>query len=131
MLVVEDDRDTRNLFALLLPELERETGRRVRVSTAADAEAALLLLRGATPDLVLLDVMLPGVDGLELARRIRADPVLRAVPVVAVTALGPAEEVAERARAAGCADVLGKPFELEELLAVVRRHLADGAPRDV
>jgi two-component system cell cycle response regulator DivK len=95
----------------------------VRVLTARDAGAALALLDGPAPDLVLLDVGSPGEDGFALCRRLRATPRLRRVPVVAVGALGARDEVQERARPAGCDGYLAKPFDLDELLAAVRRWL--------
>jgi len=107
--------------ALALPELA-DLGP-LRVLTAPDAEAALARMDGHIPDLVLLDVLLPGADGFELCRRLRADARLRAVRVVAVTAVGEAEGGEEKARAAGCDGYLAKPFDLEELIAVVRRWL--------
>jgi two-component system cell cycle response regulator DivK len=119
VLVVDDDPDVRVLLcaALTLPELA-DLGP-VRVLTARDAGAALVLLDGPAPDLVLLDVGSPGEDGFALCRRLRATPRLRRVPVVAVGALG----ARERARAAGCDGYLAKPFDLDELLAAVRRWL--------
>ena len=123
MLIVEDDPGVRTLMrsAMTLPELA-DLGP-VRVLTAADAESAIGLLDGRAPDLVLLDLALPGEDGLTWCRRLKADPRLRQTPVVAVSALGVAAEVRERARAAGCDAYLAKPFDLDELVAVVRSWL--------
>jgi two-component system cell cycle response regulator DivK len=74
------------------------------------------------PDLILMDIQLPIMDGYEATRRIKADQALRAIPVIAVTsyALGGDEE---RARAAGCDDFVAKPFSPRQLLAKVRQYL--------
>jgi two-component system cell cycle response regulator DivK len=123
VLLVEDDPDMRTLVGLALPDLAPKLGRPVRVVAAADVDEALLHLRCVVPDLMLLDVSLPVVDGWELCRRFKADPLLRAVPIVMVTALQPTAELVARVRDAGCADLLPKPFDLDELLAVAQRHL--------
>jgi two-component system cell cycle response regulator DivK len=123
VLVVEDDPSVREFLAaaLALPELA-DVGP-LRVVTAPDAEAALARMDGCVPDLVLLDVVLPGADGFDLCRRLRAALRLRTVRVVAVTAIGAAEGGEEAARAAGCDGYLAKPFDLDDLLTAVRRWL--------
>jgi two-component system cell cycle response regulator DivK len=123
VLVVEDDQCVRDLLeaALALPELA-DLGP-LAVLTAPHAAAAFARMDGRVPDLVLLDVLLPGMDGTALCRRMRADPRLRAVPVVAVTAIGLGDGGEEKARAAGCDGYLAKPFDLDDLLAAVRRWL--------
>lgn len=97
------------------------------VSTAADGEAMLHLLRTQPrlPDLLLLDVMMPGLSGLEVLRTVKDDVRLSAIPVILITA-GTDESLAETALECGAADVLIKPFRLTELLgridAQVERH---------
>lgn len=114
VVVAEDDPVIRELLAEVLgAELD------VYVVTAADGAEALRVLERVRPALVVTDVMMPGVDGLELARRICDDPRLAGVPVVAISAAVDAEV----ARAAGCAELLAKPFELDEVVDLVRRHL--------
>jgi CheY-like chemotaxis protein len=95
-----------------------------RVSTAADGREALeVLRRGPLPDLILLDLMMPGMDGWEFLRERRHDAALAAVPVIIVSAL---DEDQARAVALGVAGHLQKPVELEDLGAAVRQHAAKG-----
>jgi CheY-like chemotaxis protein len=116
VLVVEDDADTR---ALLVARIER-LGYRVRaVSTGEDALAAASV--GAVPRLVVLDLLLPGIDGWEVLRRLRADPRTAFVPVVVASILDPVD-----ARASLHASYLVKPYRKKEFERVVR-HLA-GSP---
>ena len=91
------------------------------VVTAASGEAALLAVLRDRPDLVLLDIMLPGIDGYEVCRRIRGDPTTSFLPVVMVTASGIAEK--RRAIEAGADDFVPKPFDQLELLARVKSLL--------
>ena len=91
------------------------------VVTAENGEAALLAVLRDRPDLVLLDIMLPGIDGYEVCRRIRADPKTSFLPVVMVTASGSAEK--RKAIEAGADDFVPKPFDQLELLARVKSLL--------
>lgn len=115
VLVVEDDPQIRQFVAAALHEGGHE------VLTAADGEA-LDLARRAAPDLILLDLLLPGLSGEEIARRLRADPATATVPLVAMSAQ-------DRLRAGGDAlpvdDRLPKPFDLAQLDAVIARWTSD------
>jgi len=93
------------------------------VATAADGKAALELARARPFDLVLLDVMMPGIDGFEVCERLRADGATRDIPVIFLTAL---DDTFDKVRAfsAGAVDFVTKPFRSEELLARVGTHLA-------
>ena len=113
VLVVEDEPDIRDLLAF---HLERGG---YQVTRAATGPEALRQLRAAPPDLVILDLMLPEMDGLEVCRRLRAEPATAALPVIMLTAKG--DEVDRVVGLElGADDYLAKPFALRELLARVR-----------
>lgn len=113
IMVVDDHRDIRDLIARFLRKHE------LRVTTAADAAEARRALKAAAPDLVVLDVMMPGEDGLSLARHVRETI---DVPIIFLTALG---EETDRivGLEMGADDYLGKPFNPRELLARIRAVL--------
>jgi len=116
VLVVDDvDKNVRLLADIL-------TARGYRTSTAASGEEALARIAADPPDLVLLDVMMPGMNGYDVCRAIRADPALAVLPVVLVTALDPEQERVNGLNA-GADDFLGKPIHQAELLARVRSLL--------
>ncbi len=116
VLVVEDERDIRNLVVF---HLAREG---FRCRTAATGMEALQEVRGHLPDLVVLDLMLPEMDGLEVCRRVRADPASAAVPIIMLTAK--ADEVDRVVGLEmGADDYLVKPFSPKELVARVRAVL--------
>ena len=93
-----------------------------RVVEAPDGSTALAELQADVPDLVLLDILLPDIDGYEVARRIRAQPALARLPLLMVTGLG-TEAEAVRGFVVGADDYIRKPFSNAELLARVRRLL--------
>jgi putative two-component system response regulator len=113
VLIVDDERQNCALLERILQLDGYET------QTAFDGEAALRAVAAAPPDLVLLDVMLPGVDGIEVCRRIKQDPATRLIPVVLVTGLD-ARQHRIRGIEAGADDFIGKPFDPGELRARVR-----------
>jgi len=121
ILVVEDQPDNRRILRDLLTSADFE------VIEAEDGEAGLAAAAAQKPDLVLMDVQLPGIDGYEATRRLKADAVLRDVPVIAVTAhaLSGAEQ---EARAAGCDGYISKPISPRQLLAKVREYLPQPTP---
>jgi adenylate cyclase len=116
ILVVDDGALNVKLLADLL------AAKGYRVSTATSGREALAVLASERPELVLLDVMMPGMSGYDVCREIRADPAHAMLPVVLVTALDPAEERA-RGLDAGADDFLSKPVSPAELLARVRSLL--------
>ena len=123
VLVAEDDRANRRLLTVLL---ERAG---YAVVEAPDGSTALAAVEAVTPDLVLLDVQMPGLDGLEVTRRLRARPDTAIVPIILVTGLGAsADRIA--GLDAGASDFLAKPYDQGELLARVRAALRTKAAID-
>ncbi len=104
----------------VLAQVLTSEGARVRV--AKDGEGALASARARTPDLILLDVQMPGLSGLEVCRLLKADPALAAVPVIFLSAAGLTEDIVHGFEA-GAADYVTKPFRAQELMARVRLHL--------
>lgn len=92
------------------------------VMSAGDAGETQALLAARLPDLILMDLQLPDIDGFELTRRIKADLATRHIPVIAVTAFAMKGDE-ERARAAGCDHYITKPINTAELLAAMARCL--------
>lgn len=122
VLVVDDSPMVRRLLALLL-------GRDHEVALAQDGEEALASARERPPDLVLLDLLMPGLDGFQVCAALKGDPLTQGVPVLVLTALeGEAEEV--RALEAGAIDFIQKPIIPATVLARVRNHLALKAAQD-
>ena len=120
ILVVEDEPAIQTLIAINLKRAGND------VVTALDAESALGLIKDSLPDLILLDWMLPGMSGLELAKRLRADPRTRSVPIIMLTARGEERDKIQGLET-GADDYVTKPFSPRELLAriqaVLRRRL--------
>ncbi len=97
-----------------------------QVRGATDAEDALRVLDGFTPQLILMDVQMPGIDGLELTRRLKADPARRRIRIVALTAYAmKADE--RKALAAGCDGYIAKPIDLDSFFNLIARHLRSGS----
>ena len=121
VLIVEDEPDIREL---VVHHLKREG---YQVSAAASGEEALRQVQAAPPDLVLLDLMMPAMDGLEVCRRLRQDPATASLPIVMLTAKG--DEV-DRVLGLelGADDYVAKPFSPKELLARVRAVLRRSLP---
>lgn len=125
VLIVDDDADIRRFLGLTL----RHDG--FDVHEAVDAEDALDQARRIDPDVILLDVMMPGVDGYEVCRRLRSDPRTQETPVILLTAKGRAEDKI-RGLDVGADDYVVKPFDPEELVARVNSVLRRSrALRDV
>ena len=90
---------------------------------AASAIEGLELARQRRPDLILIDLLLPDMEGLAAVARLKQDPATASIPVIAVSALVSRAD-RDQALAAGCIDYVGKPFDLDELAETVRQHLA-------
>ena len=117
ILVVED-----NVGSLMLATVMLET-EGFQVAGAESAEEARATLASRTPDLILMDIQLPGIDGISFTRELKADPDTAGIPVIALSAhASPAHEQA--AREAGCAGFIPKPWTPESLSRQVREFLA-------
>ena len=116
ILVVEDQEDNRQI----LRDLLGASG--YRMIEAEDGQKAVASAAEHKPDLILMDIQLPLLDGYEATRRIKADPALRAIPIIVVTSYALSGDEA-KARAAGCDDYIAKPYSPRALLAKIRRFL--------
>jgi len=125
ILVVEDNVTNMKLSTFLLESADHE------VIAAANAETGLTLARDRHPDLILMDIQLPGMDGLEATALLKADEATRRIPVIALTALAMKGDK-ERILAAGCNGYIAKPLDYKNFLMVVAAALAsarsDGDP---
>ncbi len=117
ILVVEDNPANMTLAVFLLQSAGHV------VLTATDAEAGLALARGKRPNLILMDIQLPGMDGLEAIVLLKRDDATRAIPVIALTALAMKGDE-ERIRAAGCEGYIAKPMRYKEFLETIESQLA-------
>lgn len=116
VLIVEDTDDSRRILWDVLSHAG------FVLLEAADGESGVALATQHRPDLILMDIQLPLIDGLEATRRIKADPRLAHIPVIAVTARASGQDE-QSARRAGCCAFVPKPFSPRDLLATVREHL--------
>jgi two-component system cell cycle response regulator DivK len=107
ILVVEDQPDNRQIIRDMLAPTDYE---------------ALAAIAKQRPDLILIDIQLPIMDGYTATSRIKADPALRSIPIIAVTSYALSGEE-KKARAAGCDDYVPKPFSPRQLLAKIRQYL--------
>ena len=116
VLVVEDQEDNRQILRDLLGSVGYE------MVEAGDGAAALERAKERRPDLILMDIQLPIMDGYEATRRLKADPSLKSIPVIVITSYALSGDE-EKARAAGCDDYVTKPYSPRQLLAKVRQYL--------
>jgi two-component system cell cycle response regulator DivK len=117
ILIVEDNAANMTLAVYLLESAGHT------VLSARDAEAGLALARTEHPDLILMDIQLPGMDGLEATAQLKGDESTRSIPVIALTALAMKGDE-ERIRSAGCDGYIAKPMRYKEFLATVATQLA-------
>jgi two-component system cell cycle response regulator DivK len=125
VLVVEDNPTNMKLAITLLQSAGHS------VLTAADAETGLAMAREQQPNLILMDMQLPGMDGLKATALLKGDDATRAIPVIALTALAMKGDE-ERIRAAGCDGYIAKPMRYHEFLATIATQLNahdPGAPQ--
>ena len=116
ILIVEDQPDNRRILRDLLKSAGFE------LIEAVDGEEALACAREHRPDLILMDIQLPVMDGYEATRRLKADAELSAIPIIVITSYALSGDE-QKARAAGCDGYVTKPFSTRKLLAQVREHL--------
>ena len=121
VLVVDDEPN----IILSLEFLMEQAG--FTVTTAEDGEQALAYVARATPDLILLDIGLPGISGFDVLEQLRAQPVTERLPVVILTAHG-REVEREKGMALGADDYITKPFSTQGLVDKVRQLLSETAP---
>jgi two-component system cell cycle response regulator DivK len=116
VLIIEDNAANMTLATFLLQSAGHS------VLSARDAETGLTMARSEQPDLVLMDIQLPGMDGLEATAMLKKDGATRDIPVVALTALAMKGDE-ERIRAAGCDGYIAKPLAYRDFLATIATHL--------
>jgi two-component system cell cycle response regulator DivK len=116
ILVVEDQEDNRRILRDLLSNAGYE------LFEALDGEEAITAAAGVRPDLILMDIQLPVLDGYEATRRLKADPALRAIPIIVITSYALSGDE-DKARAAGCDAYVSKPYSPRMLLAKIRELL--------
>jgi two-component system cell cycle response regulator DivK len=119
ILYVEDNEFNRKIVKQLLAQT------RYRLREAVDGETGLRMAQEESPDLVLMDVQLPKMSGLEATRRLRADPRTAAIPIVVITSYALSGD-AEKAKAAGATAYLAKPYSPRDLLAKIRELVPEG-----
>jgi two-component system, cell cycle response regulator DivK len=118
ILVIEDTEDNRQIIRDLLSSVGYE------LIEAADGTEGVAMAQSQRPDLILMDIQLPEMDGYEATRRIRAIPELARVPIIAVTSYALSGDEA-KTRAAGCDGYVAKPFSPRQLLAKIREFLPE------
>ena len=114
ILVVEDDEDSRRILRDLLASGDYQ------MLEAEDGKQGIAVAEAQRPDLILMDIQLPLVDGYEATRHIKANPKLRSIPIIVVTSQADGEA---KARAAGCDDYFAKPYSPRQLLAKIKEQL--------
>jgi CheY-like chemotaxis protein len=117
VLIVEDEPDNREVVRVVVEEILG-----CRAVTAVDGLEAVAKASEHLPDLILLDMMLPGLTGYEVCRQLKDDPRTRNIPIVALTAMARAEDRA-LAMDVGCVDFIDKPFELDVLEEKIRSRI--------
>ena len=116
VLAVDDNHDNLELLTQILDLFGCEC------VGAVDGYAAISAAVDRPPDLIVLDICLPDIDGIEVVKRMQQNPELRDIPIVAVTALAKAED-RDRILKAGCVEYISKPFNIKDLEKVMRQHL--------
>ena len=118
VLAVDDNEDNLVLISLALKQIVK-----CSLLTAVDGKTTISLAQQYQPDLILLDIVLPQLNGFEVIYRLKQNPQTKRIPIVAVTALAKRED-RDRLIAAGCDGYLSKPYMLEDLETIIDRHLS-------
>ena len=118
ILVIEDQEDLRGVLRTLL------TGSGYEMLEAADGEAGVATAKSERPDLILMDIQMPVLDGYDATLQIKADPNLKLTPVIAVSSFAMKGDE-EKARASGCDSYVTKPYSPMQLLRVIRGYLGE------
>ena len=117
ILVVEDQADNRQIIRDMLADTGYD------ITEAENGEEALAAIAKQRPDLILMDIQLPVMDGYTATRRIKSDAALKSIPIIAVTSYALSGEE-KKAREAGCDDYVPKPYSPRQLLAKIRQYLS-------
>ena len=120
ILVVEDQEDLRGMLRDLL------TGSDYSVIEATDGAAGIAMAKSERPDLILMDIQMPVIDGYEATRQIRADPAIDGIPIIAVSSFAMKGDE-QKARSAGCDHYVTKPYSPMQLLRTIRTILGERA----
>ena len=118
ILVVDDQEDLRDVLRTLL------TGSGYAVIEAANGEAGVAMAKSERPDLILMDIQMPVLDGYDATRQIKAEPDLKSTPLIAVSSFAMKGDE-EKARAAGCDSYVTKPYSPMQLLRVIKGYLGE------
>jgi two-component system, cell cycle response regulator DivK len=116
ILVVEDQEDNRQIIRDLLAATDYE------LTEAENGEEALVAVAKQRPDLILMDIQMPIMDGYEATRQIKADRALQSIPIIAITSYALSGDE-QKAREAGCDDYVPKPYSPRQLLAKIQQYL--------
>lgn len=117
ILVVDDEPDIMDIATVRLRHLGYE------IIPAVDAEEALVLLKNNTPDLILLDLLLPEMQGDELCKKLKSDKKFKKIPIILFTASAIRPNIPEKIKDIGADDCIMKPFEPQELLDKVKKFI--------
>ncbi len=118
VLLVEDDEDNRDLVEFIVARSRLD----IQLMIAENGEEALKRIREKKPDLILMDMQMPVMDGYTAVSIIKADPQFGAIPIIAFTALARAEDI-ERSRSIGCTEHYTKPLDPEDLVKIINKYL--------
>ena len=123
VLIGEDEPDNQVILQTVVESLVG-----VRADVAGDGLAVLASIQRERPSVILLDLMMPGLDGFQVTRQLKGNPETATIPIVAISAMARPDDRAA-ALAAGCDEFVRKPFELDDLEAVIRSYLVNVATR--